>query len=343
MNLFVEYHHGGLYESLRLLFEKRLGWNLFRPIGTEWQSGGYWRIAEVYGNHPSTIRQYLGIDAHSWESAPHPCKDYTLGDGIYYIYDEISKSHHKAITLDKFKEMQFDIIISTYQPHDVPYDRLRDLFQPKAKRIAQMGNIYQTTHVPNVMCSTMPYLVEPGKNVVFYHQEFSLDTFKYVPPVCHHAITGFVNLFPVQELYLEYKYSMPEYIFKHYGIGGPDGVVTGYDRISSLMAGSGFGWHIKPGGDGFGHVIHNWYACGRPVITRYSEYVGKLASQLMTDNVTAIFIDNGTVQENCTRIRRLSEPENHLRMCEAAHRRFTELVSFDNEAGRISEFLGRLI
>lgn len=57
MKVLADHHHDDLYESLRILFEDRLGWELYRPIGTEWYTEGYW---DVY-NHPDTVTQYLGL------------------------------------------------------------------------------------------------------------------------------------------------------------------------------------------------------------------------------------------------------------------------------------------
>ena len=69
MNVFCDKHHISLLYSLQLLFEKRLGGNLFTPIGEEWFTQGYWKGAEAYGNHPSTIKQFLSLEAQGYQ---HP-------------------------------------------------------------------------------------------------------------------------------------------------------------------------------------------------------------------------------------------------------------------------------
>jgi len=61
MKVFAELHHQSLFTSLQFLFEKRLGYQLFRPIGEKWFREGYWKICEPYGNDIRTITQYLGI------------------------------------------------------------------------------------------------------------------------------------------------------------------------------------------------------------------------------------------------------------------------------------------
>lgn len=343
MKIFVDWHHIGLYNSLQLLFEKRLGHELYRPIGEEWVTEGYWKIAEPYGNNPDTIRQFLGTDTHKWESMVSLNGDYMLEDDIYKIYNPITKGFEKAIRFETFKEMEFDIIISTYQPHDVPFTELRNKYHPKAKLISQMGNVYQTSEIDNVMCSTMPYDVPKDKNVVFYHQEFDLNIFKYTEPQERAKITNFVNLNPASETYSLYKEKLPEYSFKSYGIGCPNGIISGEDKIASIMADSTFGFHVKPNGDGFGHIIHNWYACGRPIVTNGSDYKDKLAGNLLTDGETCIDLELSDILGNLEKIKYWSIPENHDKMCQNAYNRFKEIVDFDEEEQKLRKFLEMLI
>ncbi len=345
MNVLADFHHFDLYYSLQLLFEKRLGWELYRPIGMDWFEGGYWKIAEPYGNNPDTVRQYLDINTMAWD--PH--KNLNGGtnnyekDGVYHIWDPIHEIFQKAITLEKFKEIPIDIVISSYQPHDESFARLIKDYKPKVKHIAQMGNTYQTTEVKNVMCSTMPYPIPPDKNVVFYHQEFDLDVFKYSPPQATSKITSFVNLLPMPEVYRLYKSRLPDFDFKAYGAGSLDGTITGLGAISKIMSESDFGWHIKPGGDGFGHIIHNWFACGRPVLTNFSDYNDKLAGFLLQDGKTALNLEACGFEENINRILYYSIPENYQAMCEDAHKKFKEVVDFDREFIELKKFLEKII
>lgn len=343
MNVFADYHHVGLFQSLQMLFEDRLGWSLYRPIGNEWATQGYWKIAEPYGNNPGTIRQYLGTDMNKWEHYKNLNGDYVLEDNIYHIYDPINETHQKAITLDTFKKMHFDIILSTYQPHDETFAILRDNYHPQAKHIAQMGNIYQTTKVKNVMCSTVPYPVPPGTNVFFYHQEFDTNIFTYTPPTETKKITNFVNLHPGVAHYDQYRSALPDFEFKSYGASCPDGTITGERNIAQIMQNSTFGFHVKPRGDGFGHVIHNWYACGRPVITNLSDYADKLAGKLLVDGETCINLEAHTFQENCDLIRFWSKPDNHIKMCQNAYKRFQEVVNFDAEAEQFKQWIQTIV
>ncbi len=343
MKVFCDLHHEALFYSLHLLFEKRLGWELYYPIGEDWFTQGYWKIAEPYGNHPDTIRQFLNPEAIGFDQYKSINGDNYYKDGIYYCHDPINNYQRKAITLDKFKEMDIDIVISSYQPHDAPYADLIAKYKPKAKHIAQMGNSYQTTEVKNVMCSCVPYPVPEGTNAVFYHQEFDLNIFKYFPMGSTNGITSFVNCLPKPEQFELFKVNLPGFDFKAYGASCPDGTITGQDKIAQLMSKSVFGYHVKPGGDGFGHVIHNWMAVGRPVIVSGNEYKDKLAGQLLVDGETCIDIDVHNFNESVNLIKEYSYPEKHLKMCKTTHNKFTELVNFNEEEQKIRKFLDYLI
>lgn len=342
VNVFADFHHSDLYYSLQLLFEKRLGFNLYRPIGNEWFAEGYWKIAEPYGNHPDTVKQFLGIGNMAWDQYENLNGNYVLEDGVYRVFDPVHEVHNKAITLAKFKEMDISIIIASVPYHWIAYRKLRDAYKPEAALICHMGNIVWKARgdIENLMASTAPFPT-PGINAVFYHQEFPLEIFQYKPPTGGKNITSFVNLLPKAWAYERYKNSLPQFNFRAYGAGCPDGTITGLKNIAKIMQESAFGWHVKPGGDGFGHIMHNWYACGRPVITDRSDYADKLAGKLLVDDKTCIDLEAGSPAQNAERIKYWSEPENHAQMCENAHARFKRHVDFDREFEAVRSFLAR--
>lgn len=343
MNVFCDLHHGGLFESLRLLFEKRLGWNLYRPIGMDWYTSGYWKIADPYGGAIDTAKQYLDLEGKVWN--PYTClnADYTLSDGIYHVYDPVHEVHQQAITLSQFKEMPIDIVISSIPAHDESFAELIKQFKPKAKHIAQIGNIYQDTNVQNVMCSTMWDNKANDKHIVFYHQEFDLNVFFYQKPKPSKEIKSFINCLPEKDTFELLKVYLREFNFKAYGASCPDGTITGIKNIAKEMQSALFGYHVKPGGDGFGHIIHNWFACGRPVIVRGNYYCDKLAGRLLLDARTCIDLDKSDFNGNLNKIRYWSLPENHEEMCQEAYRQFKNVVDFDSEFDEIKRFLETII
>jgi hypothetical protein len=345
MNVFTEYHHGGLLYSLKMLFEDRLGGKLCRPIGLDWFTSGYWKIAEPYGNSQQTIDQYLAIGGKEWDMYKRLNANYKLEDGVYRIFDGQYMNHHRAITLDTFKEMDIDYVIASIPTHIEPYKELVSKYHPKAKFIFQMGNMFQMDfgQIPNLLSSTIPFPVPSTCNAVFYHQEFDLNIFIYVPPTGKKKISSFIHCLPRKDMYDLYRNELKEFDFKAYGAGCPDGTFADMREIARTMQESDFGWHIKPGGDGFGHTIHNWFAVGRPVIVSGWDYMDKLAGALLVDGETCIDLDKHTFEENIRLIRYWSEPENHAKMCDNVYRKFQQVVDFDAEFIQIKQFLSNTL
>lgn len=345
MNVFCDFHHAGLFYSLHLLFEKRLGANLYRPIGMDWVEQGFWK----YYMHPVTQQQFLGLEQGSLKPKSRFNANQQEKNGIYYIPSVSEGFEHKAVTLDKFRSMNWDIIIASVPQHIEPYTRLASEFSPPPKVIFQMGNEFRPIpfeYARNILSSTAEFPVPDGVNAVFYHQEFDLDKFKYVPPPGNRKIKSYLHYQDKTldaHLWYKYKAALPEFDFIQHGSGGADGVITGTDNLAKSMAGADFIWHSKPGGDGFGHIIHNAMACGRPVIGRFSHYKGKLAGELLEHPITGIDLDVGDVEAMANRIRYFSFPAPHFFMCAFAHAAFKRVVNFDLEFEKIKVFLDNLV
>jgi len=350
MRVFADFHHSALYHSLYLLFEKRLGWELYRPIGPEWYHNGFWKVYD----HPATVNQFLGFHVASelpsfaeeniYEADECRNLSYEKKEGIYYIYDSETNENYKAITLERFKEMSFDIVISSIPQHIEPFNNLIAQFQPKAKHIFQVGNAWgHQPGVRNILASTTSFSSPAGINVCNYHQEFSLSIFAYEPPIIHNVVHSYIHYMNHPHLMDQVASYLPGWSFLRFG-AGMENILSGLKCVAEAMKNSAFTWHYKPEGDGYGHSIHSSYACGRPAIIVGSHYRGKLASQLFEDGVTCINIE-GQLSSNCAkRIERLSQPEEHVKMCSAAYQRFSSIVNFENELEtKIKPFLERLI
>lgn len=338
MKILADWHHGNLYYSLHLL-AKRLGAELYRPIGTDWFTQGWWKVAEPYGNAEDTIGQYLAINNDGYIPYKNLNGDNRVEDDVYYVNDGENNFIHKAITFEKFKQMQFDIVLASHPLHGIWKDLLQ--YQPNAKFIQQIGNEGQTSDAENILCSTTDFKPKDYQNVITYHQEIDMNDCFYIKPTQHKAIKSFVVSMPEPEIYEMYKNALPEFDFKAHGVGSPDGTVSG-SLIPQMMRDSAFGFHNKLA-DGFGVVIHKWFANGRPVITRASYYKGKMAEPLLTDGITCIDLDKHSFEENLELIRYWSEPDNHIKMCQSAYDRFKEVVDFDREASEIKVWLDNLI
>jgi len=118
LKVFADYHHGGLYHYLHILFVQRLGWELFRPIGLEWAKLGIWQ----YSERPDTQKQYLD-----------PVNCVLKPDGYYYWRDSAEEIDHKCLTFEQFKKMDIDLILSSVCQHEVSFKYLQKRFNPEAQ------------------------------------------------------------------------------------------------------------------------------------------------------------------------------------------------------------------
>ena len=331
VNVFCDFHHGALYYSFALLFEKRLGWELFRPIGYEWHKRGFW----AYSHNPRVVKQYLEPFGERFR------------DGVYHVPREEGTVEYvqKAITFEKFLEMDFDFAIASVNQHEIPFSKLVKQHKPSAVLIRQLGNPLEVCDFnvcQNILNSTT-HPVPPHVNCVNYHPEFSLEDYSYAPPATNRVIKNFVNCLPKTvdaPLWYEYKDALPEFTFKMHGILGTDGLLPNRE-VPATMKEAAFIWHLKSQGDGYGFVVHQASALGRPCIVKKSYYAGQLAEVLFDDSVTCIDLDLGTRDENFKKIRVSSEPDNHAKLCENAYRVFKENVDFDREFEEIKSFLER--
>ena len=104
------------------------------------------------------------------------------------------------------------------------------------------------------------------------------------------------------------------------------------------MQATGWAWHDKVTGDGFGHVMHGWASVGRPLIGHASHYAGQLAGPFWEDGVTCIDLDSHSLDEAVQMIRDTSS-EQQQAMGDELHRRFSEAVDFESEAEMVRELL----
>jgi len=349
-NIFCDYHHGDLWYSLHLLFEERLGYDLFRPIGKEWFEKGFWKIAEHYGNAPDTIDQFLGLPDKTWSLTKEPCQKYgeiQLKDDVYYIPLKIASETYvqKAITFDKFLSMDFDYIIASHQLNEGAYAELVRKYKPNAFYIMQIGNVHVQPRIcRNALLSTNT-LMPQGVNYIRYHPEHHKD-FCYAPPTNHNTVKSFLTnmqLSPDYRLWTIFKRAMTDFTFKSHGILAPDGMIPAY-MMPQAIKDSAFVWHVKSTGAG-GFTDREALACGRPCIIRSHYNVENrsvINDDMFQDSVNCIDLDAGSIVENINKIRYFSEPERHTLMCECTAEKFKKDVNFAEEAEKIRVWLETL-
>lgn len=370
--VFADFHHAGLLNSLILLFEERLGGSLFRPIGMEWAELGYWKVFD----HPATRAQYLAIGGETPDNS-QPLNEVVEEVSIsgkekaqlYYCQDIDCGQINKAITLDGFMSMKFDFVIASLPQHIKSFRQLVNQHPDHPKLLYQVGNSWNITaeqaqYLDGVLASSkMPLGISVnGANgkplpVVEYHQEFDAELFspsteEHLDFLANHGkmISSFVNCFSVDQmfaqdwqLFQEVEKLMPEWEF--YARGGQcrDGAAHGARQVAMSMTDSKFIWHTKRGGDGYGHIIHNAFACGKPPIVKFSDYEGKMAGSMMVDGITAINIDNLSAQEIVQKILLFSEPDRYKIISREARKMFEFTVNFEKEALSIKQMLSNLL
>lgn len=345
MNVFVDFHHSSLLESLILLFEKRLKGKVFRPLGMEWFTEGYWKINDQL----DTAKQFLSFGSIPSDGTP-----------------PLNENSEHTLSYSDFFKTDIDIVIASIPQHLEPFKRLCDLHPNKPKLIYQIGNqwdIMNTTLTKNVMSSAHHHPKYPpeGVNYVEYHQEFDLHYFspdkltltdeidgERVLTYPEKSINSFINVFDRMSDYplfldIENRMSRNGWTFKSYGGQCRDGNMQGVRNLSSKMRESRFIWHTKAGGDGYGHILHNAAAVGKPVIIRRSDYSGKLGENLLINGETCIEIDNLNPEQIVEKILYFSEPEDYMDMMRNVYWNFQRVVDFDREEQLIKQFINRLI
>lgn len=350
MRVLIDLHHEDLFYSLFSLFEKRLGYEVYRQIGKEWFDEGYWMVY----NHPDTVNQYLGIhlteewaeikkkNAHMYCTI-HNETAYEKEDGLYLVPDYPRGVTYKAITLEKFKNMEFDIIISSMPSHINKFNKLIQLFQPKAKHIFQAGNNWNVSgfDVKNILSSSKLTHPRPDQHNIYYHQEFDLHRFNRVPCSNPQSVLNMMHFMQGDCLiqFNQGKMLMPGWKWSAHGGGNADGPIA-TENIPQTFKDHGFVWHYKREGDGFGYNAMNALACGRPVITRKSFFRGMTLDPLLIDGLSCIDLDRHNLLDAVNILNQASA--DHETWSNNTYNHFKSIVDYDREAEDIKVFLQNL-
>ena len=105
------------------------------------------------------------------------------------------------------------------------------------------------------MASIAPFAVGSGVNVVNYHQEFDLeDHFRYEPPTFHNVVHSYVHYMKETHVMDAVASSplLPGWVWRRYGAGMEQSIQHA-KGVGEAMRDSGWTWHYKPEGDGYGH------------------------------------------------------------------------------------------
>ncbi|MFE4707349.1 hypothetical protein [Peribacillus simplex] len=344
--VFTDFHHPSLLYSLILLFEKKMGGMVFRPIGKDWYTQGFWKI---YLYHDA-VDQFLEIGNTKHNSVvSHLCNDSTFNLPVYVCKDYTGFSNN-AITLESFYKIPFDILIATIPEHIVTFRKLCEAHPNKPKLVYQIGNPWSIeAGISNVMASAKIQNVPKNINFISYHQEFDLSIFH--PDFSYPAknICSFVNCFNTADIYTDdwklfesVESIMSDWNLKSYGALCRDGEIVGQNKLADRMRDSRFIWHTKFGGDGYGHIIYNSAAVARPLVVKMEYYDDRLGKELMQEGKTCLAIDGLTPQEIVNKILYYSEENRYAALCKNVNKNFKEKVDFDKENIALHSFIKRL-
>jgi len=340
VRVLADWHHPALWESLRILFEDRFGWQLYSMVGMDWHEKGFWRFENrgigldydhflFEGGNSETDWAWTG-------GAPHLVGDH------YEIEDPDYPGHvHKLVTMEQARDfMPWGFVVATVSIHQISFRMLAESLG--ARFIYQIGNPVQDSEwrpEDRVIASVVESKIK-GNGVV-YHQEFDLNMFRYEPPTTTKTIVSTMLRMDWTKdwgLWLAAKRDLRGFRLNAYGVDSP--FLRPQSKVAEAIRGAGWIWHDKELGDGFGHAIHNAAACGRPLIGHARYYFRTIAEPLWIDGVTCIDLDRHSPPEAFKMIEEISESrEKHLRMCETIYSQFKQIVDFDKEAEQIKELL----
>jgi len=322
----IDRHHDGLFYSLQLLFEDRLGGTVYTPIGHDWWDSGIWRFGEQYGDD-RLARQFL-------DAGPYR-------NGIAYDPHHPERPIH-GITLDEAREMPWEYVVATAQDNQTGFKRFAD--EVGAKFVLAVGNRSQFIDWNLDPLALISSEVDIWARGIRVHQEFEQRTFGYRDPAeATPAIRSFINCFdsmPCSRLHQAIRPLLPEFTFGVHGIDGADGNIETVAEIADLMASSAFGYHDKEHGDGFGHIVHDWASIGRPLIGHRLHYEGLMAENLWQDGVTCIDLANRNLEDSAAMIRDIwADKPRYRAMCQNIRAEFNR-IDYDAEAEQIRDLLG---
>jgi hypothetical protein len=326
--VFADWHHPALWESLRILFEDRFGWQLYSPIGPEWKSHGF-----IFTHDDWTADDYLTFpDAK------------LAGDHWERVEPEYPDHRRKLVTWQQANAMRWDYVLASVALHQDSFAGLSDKWG--ARLIHQIGNaryqIDRRSQVLTLASVALPRHLKPRGPCVVYHQEFDRKVFSHTPIGNPERVSSF--MLRMNRSSCEWQWMADAKGVKWSSWGGEDPRAEGYlvpmSRVADEMRRSGWVWHDKKIGDGYGHVLHNAAAMGRPLIGHASHYTGRLGEPLWRDLETCIDLDKHKPVEALRLFRAIgNDPEWHAEMSANLAAEFAKRVNFDAEAEQIKAVL----
>ena len=345
--------HADLLESLHILVEDRLGWELYVPHGLEWYDEGIWRfeaarlgdaVARQFLQEWDTDRWHTELDLSEDESTVIDRRDWFVRDDHTHPGRTI-----KRLTLGQARDMRPDLVISTLAENDAGLAQLaRDVGGHFGVQVGNQGQQSNWMAAEFALLSATTPGFTPWMPHAYYHQEFDLGLFDAeVGRAIPDRVGTWVQCITTSEGYPRFRSlaARTGLDWRWYGHCGEadehwGGNMPSTPEVAARMHEARIAWHWKEWSDGYGHVIHNLAAIGRPLLVTSRYYADKLAGPLLVEGVTSWDVRSHTDDELVRIVSRLVSDDDHWRrVCEDVAARFREVVSFDAEAEAIRAML----
>jgi hypothetical protein len=331
MKVLADYHHISLLRSIYILFKERLNYELDIPSGWDWYFDG-----SVYSNYSQEVGRY------------------TITPELDNTYFKKYLPHIGLASYEKFKDNYYDVVVCTLLENYHSWQTLIKQYDLRCKLIFQIGNNIplwaQPTKFENILSSSWPcYVQYPCQNKVFYHQEFDTTKFRQELNCNRKSIANLQHFMQMPELFYGLEKDMPDYTFKAHGAGNRDGYIyNGEDEMAQFIRNLGFLFHCKIVDEGYGHNVHNAFACGKPVITDsthmgvdWNGWIGNTASLMFEDGKTIIDVNGKSQKEIEFKIREMTE--NYEEVSNYIIKKFNTVSNFDEEFIAIKSFMANLV
>lgn len=315
-----------------------MGFKIYVPFGIDWYNK--FKYANYNNNNIDVAHQYL-THIKNWIN----------------FADDLSNVNF--LTLEEYGDIDLDIHLSSNSENIPSFLSISEKYDKKTKHIFHAGNNFPTSIIDGyinnlISSSTIVYESSKIKNKCFHHQEFDLNFFKPRLPCPNiNSIYSIQHYFkkdmhPFKNdylLFLKIKNSFPSFDISCYGAGTERGPITNSpQKMSEFYKNTGFIFHVKPQGDGYGHIYHNSYACGKPVIYK-SEYLksnGKeMTPMMLFDEDTSIDLSLLNLHDVINKINFFKD--NYSDVSSKVYKKFKSIVDFDKEYDIIKKFINNLV
>jgi hypothetical protein len=321
--ILADWHHPALWESLSILFEERFGWELYSPLGIEWTDHGWTFEHTSIGWGPADFLEF-----------PDAVQ---VGDHYERTEPEYPARPRKMVTVAQAETMRWDFVLASVSVHQRPFERLARRYG--ARLIHQVGNAKHAVdrNVRAVVLASSA-AAPRAPNVIPYHQEFDRSLFSDTPAKNLDAVTSL--MLRLDSTSGDWRWMAEAAGVNWLDIGGADPRDRHYlapmTKVADRIRNAGWIWHDKKIGDGYGHVLHNAAAMGRPLIGHASHYSGQLGEPFWRDLETCIDLDRHPPERALRLFRAINaDPDWHRAISDELVATFDRLIDFDAEAERI--------